>query len=69
VACADDHLEHLVEGVVDVDGADADARHHHLVDLLVPELDDPVDHLLLLLLDAPLLRAVSTSSFSSSVDR
>ena len=55
VAGADDHLEHLVERIVDVDGADADARHHDLVHALLGELDDPVDHLLLLLLDAALL--------------
>ena len=53
----DDHVEHLVDRIVDVDGADADAGHHHLVDALVPELDDPVDHLLLVLLDLALLRA------------
>ena len=53
----DDRVEHLVDRVVDVDGADADARDHDLVDRLVPELDDPVDHLLLLLLDVALLGA------------
>ncbi len=50
-----DHVEHLVERIIDVDRADADARHHHLVHALLGELDDPVDHLLLLLLDAALL--------------
>ncbi len=69
VAGGDDHVEHLVDRVVDVDGADADAGHHHLVDALVPELDDPVDHLLLVLLDLPCSEPVSTSSFSSSTDR
>ena len=57
-------------GSLDVDGADPDARHHHLVDLCLGQLDDPVDHLLLVLLDAALLAPpVSTSIFSSSVDR
>ena len=36
VAGGDDHLEHLVERVVDVHGTDADARDHHLVDLPCP---------------------------------
>ncbi len=50
-----DHVEHLLEGIVDIHRADADARHHHLVDALLGELDDPVDHLLLVFLDPALL--------------
>ena len=57
VAGADDDVQHLVDRIVHVHGADPDARHHHLVDLRLGQLDDAVDHLLLVLLDAALLAA------------
>ncbi len=50
-----DHAEHLVDRVAHLDRLDPDARHHHLVHLGLGQLDDPVDHLLLVLFDASLL--------------
>jgi len=49
----DDGLERRVRGHRD----HVDARHHDLVDALVSELDDRVDHLLLLRLEDALLAA------------
>ena len=69
MAGLDDEVEDLVDRLVDLDRPDPDARDHHLVDLLVPELDDPVDHLLLGFLDLALAEPVSTRSFSSSTER
>ena len=42
---------------VDVEPDDRDARHHDLVDAALAELDDRVDHLLLLGLEDALLAA------------
>jgi hypothetical protein len=57
VAGPNDEVQNLVDGVVHVHGPDPDPRHHHLVDLGLGQLDDAVDHLLLVVLDAALRAA------------
>ena len=57
VALLDDDVDRLLHRRVDGEGDHRDPRHHHLVDALVAELDDRVDHLLLLGLEDALLAA------------
>ena len=57
VALVDHRVDGLVEGGRRRQGDDRDPRHHHLVQAPVAELDDRVDHLLLLGLEDPLLPA------------
>ncbi len=57
VADLDDEGDRLLERRVDLERRDRDARDHDLVDAPLTQLDDRVDHLLLLGLERPLLRA------------
>ena len=57
VTLGHDRLDDLVRGRVSGQCLDRDARNHHLVDALLPELEHRADHLLLLGLDDPLLAA------------
>ena len=57
VALLDDPVDRLVERGRGRQGDDRDPRDHDLVDPPVAELDDRVDHLLLLGLEDPLLAA------------
>jgi hypothetical protein len=52
---SDRHVENGVERVARFDRPNPDARHHQLVDFGIRELDDAVDHLLLVLLYPTLL--------------
>ena len=55
VAVLLEQLDEVAQLVLAVDGDDVRARDHDLAHGLVPDLDDPVDHLVLLLLDHALL--------------
>ena len=55
VAAVDDGVDRLVHRGGRPERDHRDARDHHLVDALVAELDDRLDHLLLLGLEDPLL--------------
>ncbi len=57
VALLDDEVDRLLERRVRPDPGDRDARDHDLVDAPLAELDDRVDHLLLLGLEDALLAA------------
>ncbi len=57
MALPDDGVDELVEGRVGGKGRDIDARHHHLMDPALAELQDGADHLFLFRLDDALLAA------------
>ena len=57
VTLLDDRVDRLLEGRAGGQGDDVDPGDHHLVEAAIAELDDRVDHLLLLGLEDALLAA------------